>query len=410
MKLNEKLKGIGGILVIYGIGLIMLASELLGFDKNYVYTIILFIFPTIILIFNIKYSIKINNTDLLIYLYLIYIIIYIFLDIDYYAKERLKLFGYMFFMVFVPYLMGKNYTIESLKLFKFISYLIFIFYSISIFSIYIWPNWELAYRPVFFSDDSFTARLSEMYSVVSIFLLSSILYEKTKIKIILKIILLILTYIVILQLGLKVIFISLTIALIIIMNRKYHDKKIKYGKIYILCLIITFTLSIMVIADYQYFIMLKSSVGFINDILSNEFNIITQYNKCINIDLNNSIAIRSVLFTDAIGNIIRYPVFGSGPWTFEQFSCWSGVGSHPHNILLQSLSELGIIGTIPLILIIYEGIKKIIVKKIYQQSDIIIIGIFTLYIINVQFNGDIYTNSGLFFSIGLLNSRVFLMR
>ncbi len=58
---------------------------------------------------------------------------------------------------------------------------------------------------------------------------------------------------------------------------------------------------------------------------------------------NNSIAMRWVLYKEAIAMFSEHPVFGVGPARFGARSCTGPMG-FPHSTILQGLAELGVIG------------------------------------------------------------------
>jgi hypothetical protein len=58
----------------------------------------------------------------------------------------------------------------------------------------------------------------------------------------------------------------------------------------------------------------------------------------------NSVAIRSVLYQEAVAMFTKNPVFGVGATRFGDYSCTGPGGGYPHSTILQGFAELGLVG------------------------------------------------------------------
>lgn len=117
----------------------------------------------------------------------------------------------------------------------------------------------------------------------------------------------------------------------------------------------------------------------------------------------NSFAIRMELFRDAWEQFKLHPWFGKGAGAFGQQSCWKDVVAHPHNVILQALAELGLLGAIVLASILTMALVYPLFSP-WQPSDHSNLG-FMIYLFacfNSLVNGNYFTSVDLWWSCGLM--------
>lgn len=112
------------------------------------------------------------------------------------------------------------------------------------------------------------------------------------------------------------------------------------------------------------------------------------------------------LAQSAINYFVLNPLFGNGLGSFAVMHSGYDIREYPHNIILELLSELGIIGLFLLMFPILN-ITISFLKRLKSGSEILILtsALFLFYMINSMFSGDLgFSNIKLFFFMGLLNS------
>lgn len=95
---------------------------------------------------------------------------------------------------------------------------------------------------------------------------------------------------------------------------------------------------------------------------------------------------RLSLYTKAIELFVRNILFGCGVGNyFYSYSIYTF--TYPHNIILEFMCELGVIGAVFIILFIFMVFKKI--KKMNKESEsIFLIALFLMYLINAMLSGN----------------------
>jgi O-antigen ligase len=134
------------------------------------------------------------------------------------------------------------------------------------------------------------------------------------------------------------------------------------------------------------------AVNAITEFLENEFPLI--YNRFINIQADGSTHERIAAYNDAWKQFINAPIVSS------DFVLTSGIGRgwYPHNIVLESLIALGIIGGIIIIVLLTKGISNTMMTFRKKQIEGFIGIIFMQYMILHMVSSCIYGGS-IFFTL-----------
>lgn len=120
----------------------------------------------------------------------------------------------------------------------------------------------------------------------------------------------------------------------------------------------------------------------------------------------DSIAIRGVLYQEAMAMFSKNPIFGIGATKFGEQSC-AGLGSFPHSTILQSLAELGGIGGglfIGLLTIASVTLLRRVVSNrinLNQGVDSFTLALFVAFILSDQIYGNYFMSVGTWLMLGI---------
>ena len=123
----------------------------------------------------------------------------------------------------------------------------------------------------------------------------------------------------------------------------------------------------------------------------------------------NSIAIRLVLYREAIAMFLENPVFGVGAARFGEQSCVGvGLKSFPHSTVLQAFAELGVIGGSLLVgLMILAAIS--LVRRVMpsganpnQSTDLFALALFVTFFVADQIYGNYFMSVGTWLMLGMV--------
>jgi hypothetical protein len=120
----------------------------------------------------------------------------------------------------------------------------------------------------------------------------------------------------------------------------------------------------------------------------------------------NSVAIRRVLYQEAIDLTHEHPLTGIGATRFGDYSC-GGSGSYPHSTVLQAFAELGVMGG--MLLLILFTVSLVAVARVYLSSNAFANeAMFWLVLIVFfgqldQIYGNYFMAAGSFFLFGVAN-------
>lgn len=118
---------------------------------------------------------------------------------------------------------------------------------------------------------------------------------------------------------------------------------------------------------------------------------------------NESIELRKTRFSNAVQLWLTTPIIGAGVGGFAYFYPADQFRVYPHNMILEVLSELGVIGLLlwlGMFAVAFGGLIK--AHRWRDPMVIIALGFFTFTFLNAMISGDIVSNRHLFTSLGLL--------
>lgn len=120
----------------------------------------------------------------------------------------------------------------------------------------------------------------------------------------------------------------------------------------------------------------------------------------------SSIAIRWVLYQEAIAMFSENPLFGVGVARFGERSC-AGPKTYPHSTILQGFSELGIIGGSLLVALMTVAavtlVRRVMSNKNNRNpaTDLFTLAIFVAFFMVDQTNGNYFMSVGIWLILGL---------
>lgn len=121
---------------------------------------------------------------------------------------------------------------------------------------------------------------------------------------------------------------------------------------------------------------------------------------------NNSVAMRWVLYQEAVTMLKSWPWTGVGAALFGRNSC-TGAAGFPHSTLLQSFSELGIVGGLLFVVLISTGVagiaRKVFCNTATQEKQVaqLTLALLMLYLGTDQIYGNYFMAVGSYFLIGV---------
>lgn len=123
----------------------------------------------------------------------------------------------------------------------------------------------------------------------------------------------------------------------------------------------------------------------------------------------NSVAMRWVMYREALSLFKKNLLFGVGATQFGEYSC-VGSGWYPHSTILQSFSELGMLGGVMLIFTYILAAYTLLVvlkkspKSKYNYLTVFILSLFILYLVAEQVYGNYLMSTGTWFLLGVISS------
>lgn len=118
----------------------------------------------------------------------------------------------------------------------------------------------------------------------------------------------------------------------------------------------------------------------------------------------NSVAIRWVLYKEAVSVFQSAPWAGVGTALFGRYSC-TGVGGYPHSTILQSFAELGVAGGL-----LFAGLMVWTMASLLRAGRTkhwmmpLVLGMFVQYLATDQFYGNYLMAAGTYFWVGVAAS------
>jgi len=118
---------------------------------------------------------------------------------------------------------------------------------------------------------------------------------------------------------------------------------------------------------------------------------------------NKSFDLREQYFRNAINLWRSYPIFGAGSGAFAYFFPKGTFRVYPHNIVLEALSELGIVGLGLLLLLMLASFRGFFQQHAWRYPlHLVAMGVFLYTLLNAMISGDLTSNRHLFLAIGLI--------
>lgn len=123
----------------------------------------------------------------------------------------------------------------------------------------------------------------------------------------------------------------------------------------------------------------------------------------------NSIAIRELLYREAMVIFLAHPGLGVGAGQYGKYSC-TGPGGFPHSTILQGFAELGLIGggllVAALILAVITLVRPFMSHKnqVSWSSSAFVLGLFGIYLVADQLYGNYFMSVGTWLMLGIASS------
>ncbi|TQS71165.1 O-antigen ligase family protein [Ornithinibacillus gellani] len=358
--------------------------------SNIIFVILLFSLYLILLLFlnrgiGLKNMFSINVFVITLFMVYIYIS-YSYLSFDYiYANDKIKHVLLIFLFTLVPLMVNFN----NKYLYRFF-YIIFLFNSVYIILFLI------MYQDIILSS-AFTGERLGTEEINSIWL-ARVLGENILItfvilkKKVMKIALILFQLFLIILTGSKGPLLGLFIIFVLynISNLKFK-MKFSYKKIFTTFIKISFYF--IVFAVFMFLVFKFIGLEYIYSRLSSEDTY-----------AQNSRIYRYLFSFDLIQNNLLFGI-GFGNWGYY-FTGGVFGRNYPHNIIIETIVELGIIGAIPLFYLLYQGMKRFLsyMKNLFNSNVINLIPLLFIYFLfNSLLSGDLgLSNVEMFIFLGML--------
>ena len=120
-------------------------------------------------------------------------------------------------------------------------------------------------------------------------------------------------------------------------------------------------------------------------------------------EIGDSASARMQMYSQALDIWAEHPIFGAGIGGWPVLSGWGDQRMYPHNMILEVLSEFGIVGLalwgLPFAYALYKFIHRHIVGQ--DMWKILVLMVFANTMINAMLSGDITDNRIVFAAMGL---------
>lgn len=113
------------------------------------------------------------------------------------------------------------------------------------------------------------------------------------------------------------------------------------------------------------------------------------------IDENIRISDRGTLYKLAMSEFLKSPVKGMGPGAYTD-----KYGIYPHNVILEMFAELGIIGALPLVIVIVFAIINLLIHGWKNKNTMAILLFFLIYAVRANISGSLWECDVLLCAIG----------
>lgn len=129
--------------------------------------------------------------------------------------------------------------------------------------------------------------------------------------------------------------------------------------------------------------------------------------SCLPLTQNvNSVAIRWVLYREAVAMFMQSPIWGVGASRFGERSC-TGPGWYPHSTVLQAFSELGVIGGGTLLGLLWLTARTLMRHSVveaglaYPVAGSFALALFSAFFVSDQFRGNYFMATGMCLMFGI---------
>lgn len=120
----------------------------------------------------------------------------------------------------------------------------------------------------------------------------------------------------------------------------------------------------------------------------------------------NSVAIRWMLYQEAGEMFVQSPWWGVGAASFGRYSC-TGVMGYPHSTILQAFAELGVIGGLVFVWLMFAAFIRFFQKAVKvnathsAQAAQLALAWFMMYLVAYQISGNYFTAAGFYLLAGV---------
>jgi hypothetical protein len=202
-------------------------------------------------------------------------------------------------------------------------------------------------------------------------------------------------------------FISIVGVFILAWSAKNRDINIRLGLVIFVLAISVIALKALPEADISFYEKLLSHPHISSMSIEHKEAPILGLDSCKPFEESeNSTAMRWVLYQEAVAIFIVKPLFGIGAGRFGDRSC-TGSGGFPHSTVLQSFSELGIVGGCTLLGLLFVSILTLVRKCIFIQHNVatteavFVLGLFLTFLLLDQIYGNYFMMVGTSLMLGI---------
>jgi O-antigen ligase len=309
---------------------------------------------------------------------------------------------------YVPFLMILPYVCGRMMLPRDVSLLTLLLTALSVLTLFFMVaygagNSEMAhYRPTIFGGDEITARAAHLLAF-SALPVSAVIVSRMgapigavmhrpfllSLALLLALILFVQVY-----LGLRGILLSLLLALVLLSAKAaWLSWRGKLAFLSCVTIVIGVGFAILPSANSSYYVIVENLANVGSS---------TNVERCAALIQGvDSVAIREVLYGEAIQQFLKHPWLGVGAAGFGKYSCWADVG-HPHSTILQAFAELGLFGGLLLLATMAVPLYRFSRLRWPAEPTMIAIPLFLFFsAANTQINGSYFLSARFWFALGM---------
>jgi O-antigen ligase len=306
------------------------------------------------------------------------------------------------FLIICPYLCGRFLQRGDLSvLFRILPLLAVMGILISIWSFATNPNSWLQYRPIINGSDEITARLASLLSCATLVTFLRLTWKTQEVNryTALYFSIFIAGIILLVFLGLRsILYTCLTTIFLVMLKASWLGIRSKLVYTSAIISIVTFaTLSMPMARHFNSKVFTTIAGTTIADEISQ---------GCQASQLGtNSVAIRLELGRNALSDFNSSPIIGTGLGSYGQRACWRSLVAHPHNVVLQALAEMGLIGGSLIVIMLLIGTFRILRERWHRHDYGTAVPIlFSFSALNSFTNGNYFTSADFWWAIGAIGT------